>query len=147
MEKRVLGKSDLEVSAVGFGCMGLTHAYGAPSDVQEATDVLVQAVDMGYTFFDTAECYIGTNPDGTTAYNEELVGNALRPYRNHLVIATKCGVRHEDGMLVMDSRPETIRRSLEGSLCPEPGAAGIDPTAGGREKSNSGTDLPGVDDL
>lgn len=115
MKERVLGK-DLTVSAVGFGCMGMTHAYGAPSDIKEMTEVLHQAVDMGYFFFDTAECYTGINADGNTAYNEELVGAALKPYRHNVRIATKYGVQHTPGGLQTDSRPEIIRKSIEGSL-------------------------------
>ena len=115
METRILG-NDLAVSAVGLGCMGMTHAFGAPADGKEMTELIAKAVDMGYTFFDTAECYTGTNPDGSTAYNEELVGTALKPYRDKVVIATKCGVRHMGDHLEMDSRPETIRKSVEGSL-------------------------------
>lgn len=115
MEKRVLGK-DLVVSPVGLGCMGMTHASGAPADVKEMTKLLAQAVDMGYTLFDTAECYTGVNPDGSIAYNEELVGAALRPYRDKIILATKCGVRHMGDHLEFDSRPETIRESVEGSL-------------------------------
>ena len=115
MKTRILGK-DLKVSAVGLGCMGMTHASGAPADVREMTELLAQAVDMGYTMFDTAECYTGVNPDGSTAYNEELVGQALKPYRDKIVLATKCGVQHKGDHLEMDSRPETIRKSVEGSL-------------------------------
>ena len=115
MKTRILGK-DLKVSAVGLGCMGMTHASGAPADVKEMTELLAQAVDMGYTMFDTAECYTGVNPDGNTAYNEELVGQALKPYRDKIVLATKCGVQHKGDHLEMDSRPETIRKSVEGSL-------------------------------
>lgn len=115
MEKRILGK-DLAVSAVGLGCMGMTHASGAPADVKEMSELLAQAVDMGYTLFDTAECYTGVNTDGSIAYNEELVGEALKPYRNKIVLATKCGVRHMGDHLEFDSRPETIRTSVEGSL-------------------------------
>ena len=115
MKTRVLGK-DLTVSAVSMGCMGMTHAYGAPSDPAEMTKVLHAAVDMGCLYFDTAECYTGVNADGTTAYNEELVGPALKPYRHDIVLATKFGVRHTPNGLAMDSRPETIRRSIEGSL-------------------------------
>ena len=115
MEMRILGK-DLSVSPVGLGCMGMTHASGAPADVKEMTELNAKAVDMGYTFFDTAECYTGINPDGSTAYNEELVGAALKPYRDKVVIATKCGVRHMGDHLEMDSRPQTIRKSVEGSL-------------------------------
>lgn len=115
MQARILG-TDLSVSPVGLGCMGMTHASGAPADVKEMTELIAKAVDMGYTFFDTAECYTGTNADGSTAYNEELVGAALKPYRDKVVIATKCGVRHMGDHLEMDSRPETIRKSVEGSL-------------------------------
>lgn len=96
--------------------MGMTHASGAPADVKEMTELLAKAVDIGYTLFDTAECYTGVNPDGTTAYNEELVGQALKPYRNRIILATKCGVRHMGDHLEMDSSRATIRRSVEGSL-------------------------------
>jgi aryl-alcohol dehydrogenase-like predicted oxidoreductase len=115
MTKRMLGK-DLKVSAVGLGCMGMTHASGAPADTEEMTMLLAKAVDMGYTLFDTAECYTGVNSDGSTAYNEELVGPALKPYRSEVVIATKYGVRHKGNHLEFDSRPETIRKSIDGSL-------------------------------
>lgn len=116
MQTRILG-TGLEVTAVGLGCMGFTHAYGTAMDETEAAKVIAEAVDMGYTFFDTAECYIGNRADGSVAYNEDLVGEALKPYRNRVKIATKCGVHHSaDGMLVMDSGPETIRTSIEGSL-------------------------------
>ena len=115
MQARMLG-TDLSVSPVGLGCMGMTHASGAPADKKEMTELIAKAVDMGYTFFDTAECYTGTNPDGSTAYNEELVGAALKPYRDRVVLATKCGVRHMGDHLELDSRPQTIRKSVEGSL-------------------------------
>ena len=78
---------------------------------------LRQAYDMGYTLFDTAECYTGINADGSISYNEELVGEALKPVRSQVVIATKYGVHHaEDKGLILDSRPEVIRKSVEGSL-------------------------------
>lgn len=115
MKKRILGKN-LTVSAVSLGCMGMTHASGTPADPEEMTKLIHEAVHMGYLYFDTAECYTGLNADGTTAYNEELVGRALKPYRKDVVIATKCGVQHSLAGLVMDSRPETIRKSVEGSL-------------------------------
>ena len=115
MQKRILGKN-LEVSAVGLGCMGFTHAYGTAMEESEAAKTIAAAVEMGYTFFDTAECYLGNRADGTLARNEELVGTALKPYRNHVKIATKCGVQHSPEGLVMDSRPETIRKAIEGSL-------------------------------
>lgn len=118
MEKRVLG-NDLVVSAVGLGCMGMSHAYGAPADKKEMTELLAQAVEMGYTFFDTAEVY------GTPEHphdNEELVGMALKPYRDKIILATKFGIRFAmDGSqvnkdVIPDSRPEVIRVSVEGSL-------------------------------
>lgn len=115
MEYRVLGK-DLKVSAVGLGCMGFSHAYGTATDKDVAVSAIRQAIDMGYTFFDTAECYLGENPDGSISYNEELVGEALGPVRAQVVIATKFGVKHEGRQLVMDSSPETILKSIDGSL-------------------------------
>ncbi len=111
--------SGLRVSAVGLGCMGMSHAYGKPADKNEMTELLAEAVDMGYTFFDTAELY-GT-PDNPHL-NEELLGEALKPYRDKVVIATKCGIRFarpdqaENHDIVPDGSPETIRRSVEGSL-------------------------------
>lgn len=115
MNKRILGK-DLEVSALGLGCMGFSHAYGTATEEADAVKAIRQAAELGCTFFDTAECYIGENADGSISYNEELVGKALTPYRDKVKIATKCGVKHENRQLVLDSRPETIRRSVEGSL-------------------------------
>lgn len=118
MQYRNLGEC-LSVSAVGLGCMGMSHAYGAPADKKEMTGLLAQAVDMGYTFFDTAEVY-GTpeNPYD----NEELLGAALAPFRDKIVLATKFGIHFDmtsaqiNKLLVPDSRPETIRTSVEGSL-------------------------------
>ncbi len=115
MRERVLGK-DLVVSPIGLGCMGFSHAYGTATDEDTAIKAIRNAVEVGYTFFDTAECYIGENADGTTSFNEEIVGKALKPYRDKVKIATKCGVKHENRQLVLDSRPETIRKSIEGSL-------------------------------
>lgn len=118
MKQRILGKG-LTVSAVGLGCMGLSHAYGAPTEEKEAIRVLQQAVDMGYTFFDTAEVY----GDGEYPHvNERIVGKALRAYGNQVVIATKFGVHHDTTCgiypypVVPDARPEIIRKSVEGSL-------------------------------
>ena len=119
MEFRTLGLSGLRVSAVGLGCMGMTHAYGKPANKKDMTELLAEAVDMGYTFFDTSEIY-GTpeNPH----LNEELLGEALSPYRDKVVIATKCGIRFahpeqaDNHDIVPDGRPETIRRAVEGSL-------------------------------
>lgn len=116
MKYRILGK-DLKVSAVSLGCMGMTHAYGAPSDEKEMIERIHEAYDLGYTMFDTAECYTGRNPDGSTAYNEELVGKALAGIRDNVKIATKCGVFWDaGGRMVRDSSPASIRRSVEGSL-------------------------------
>ena len=107
------------MSAVGLGCMGMSHAYGAPADKQEMTELLADAVDVGYTFFDTAESY-GTvsNPHD----NEELLGNALKPFRDRIVIATKFGISFEHleapgpHAIITDSRPEVICRSVDASL-------------------------------
>lgn len=116
MKHRKLG--NLEVSAIGLGCMGMSHAYGPAADTKEMTELLSRAVDMGYTFFDTAEVY-GTGDD--PHHNERLLGEALRPYRDRIVLATKFGLRFDTSKpvpypLVPDSRPETIRKSVEGSL-------------------------------
>ncbi len=115
MVTRILGKN-MRVSAVGLGCMGFSHAYGTATERVTAVRTIRAAADMGYTFFDTAECYLGENADGSVSYNEELVGEALTPVRDSIIIATKFGVRHEGRQLVMDSRPETIRSSIDGSL-------------------------------
>lgn len=117
MKTRRLGNSNLEVSSVGLGCMGFSHAYGFATEKRQAEKTIFDAYDMGYSFFDTAECYTGENTNGTTSYNEELVGNALKPVRDKVIIATKFGVHHNpDKSLSLDSRPETIRKSVEGSL-------------------------------
>ena len=117
MKKRKLGNSDLFVNPVGLGCMGFSHASGDPVDSETAVKTLRQAYEMGYDFFDTAEAYTGFFPDGSVSYNEELVGEALHDVRDKVVIATKMGVHHnEDLSLTVDVRPETIRKSVEGSL-------------------------------
>ena len=116
MKYKTLGKTGIKISAVGLGCMGLSHAFGTPLGKREAADKVRAAFDLGYTLFDTAECYTGTNPDGSTAYNEEAVGEGIRGIRDKIVLCTKCGVRHLGDHLEMDSRPETLRKSLEGSL-------------------------------
>lgn len=117
MKNRKLGNSDLFVNPVGLGCMGFSHASGDPVDNESAIKTLRQAYEMGYDFFDTAEAYTGVFPDGTVSYNEELVGAALKGVRDKVVIATKMGVHHnEDLSLRLDSRPETIRSSVETSL-------------------------------
>ncbi len=117
MDNRVLGKSGIKVSPLGMGCMGITHASGDPMPDDEAVSVVRQAHEMGYTFFDTAECYVGTCADGTEAHNEDVVGKALAPVRDEVVIATKFGVTHApDKTILVDSRPEVIRISVEKSL-------------------------------
>ena len=117
MQKRKLGKSNLEVSALGLGCMGMSFSYGPPKDKKEMTDLLHAAVDRGITFFDTAEVY-------GPFLNEELVGEALAPYRGKVAIATKFGFdlnpdldpRGMKGAPGVNSRPGQIRRAVEGSL-------------------------------
>ena len=110
MKMRKLGKSGLEVSALGLGCMGMSMAYGPPADKKEMIALIAKAVERGVTFFDTAELY-------GPYTNEELVGEALAPFRGHAVIATKFGIKLDpSGQQVQDSRPERIRQSLEGSL-------------------------------
>jgi aryl-alcohol dehydrogenase-like predicted oxidoreductase len=113
VQTRKLGKSDLEVSAIGFGCMGMSWSYGPPKDKQEMTAVLHAAVDRGVTFFDTAEVY-------GPLLNEELVGEALAPFRDRIVIATKFGweANPADGgkWSALNSRPEHIKQAAEGSL-------------------------------
>jgi aryl-alcohol dehydrogenase-like predicted oxidoreductase len=117
MQKRRLRKSNLEVSAIGLGCMGMSFSYGPPKDKQEMTSLLGAAVDRGITFFDTAEVY-------GPFLNEELVGEALAPFRGQVVIATKFGFnvspnfdpRGMKGAPGLDSRPEHIKEAVEGSL-------------------------------
>lgn len=108
MKYRKLGQN-LEVSAIGLGCMGMSMAYGPPADKNEMIKLIHSAVDSGVTFFDTAECY-------GPFTNEELVGEALKPYRDKVVIATKFGITIKDGKQIQNSRPEVIRKSVEGSL-------------------------------
>ncbi len=109
MEKRSLGKSGLEVSALGFGCMGLSFGYGPSTDRQEAIKLIRNAVERGVTFFDTAEVY-------GPFTNEELLGEALAPYRDKVVIATKFGFKEGKTALGTDSSPENIRAVTEASL-------------------------------
>ncbi|MBR0234171.1 MAG: aldo/keto reductase [Synergistaceae bacterium] len=116
MKKRQLGKSNLFVNPVGLGCMGFSHAYGTPTEKSEAKKIIREAFDYGYDFFDTAECYTGLNSDGSTSYNEEIVGKALKSVREKVIIATKFGVQHLGTLLKMDSSPETIKKAVEGSL-------------------------------
>jgi aryl-alcohol dehydrogenase-like predicted oxidoreductase len=117
MQKRKLGNSNLEVSAIGLGCMGMSFSYGPPKDIQEMTALLGAAVERGLTFFDTAEVY-------GPFLNEELVGEALAPFRDQVVIATKFGFdispnsdpRGMKGSPGLNSRPEHIKEAVEGSL-------------------------------
>jgi aryl-alcohol dehydrogenase-like predicted oxidoreductase len=114
MKKRKLGKSNLEVSAIGLGCMGMSFSYGPPKDKQEMISLLRAAVERGVTFFDTAEVY-------GPFTNEELVGEALAPFRKQVVIATKfgfdlSGTDTRPGAAGLNSRPEHIKEAVEGSL-------------------------------
>src|SRR5437773_359229 len=117
MQKRKLGNSNLEVSAIGLGCMGMSFSYGPPKDTQEMTALLRAAVERGVTFFDTAEVY-------GPFLNEELVGEALAPFQGQVVIATKFGFdlspnfdpRGMKGSPGLNSRPERIKQAVEGSL-------------------------------
>jgi aryl-alcohol dehydrogenase-like predicted oxidoreductase len=113
MQKRKLGKSNLEVSAIGLGCMGMSFSYGPPKDKQEMVSLIRTAVERGVTFFDTAEVY-------GPYTNEELVGEALAPFRGQVVIATKFGwkidPKAERGLAGLDSRPEHIKEVAEASL-------------------------------
>src|SRR5206468_3474413 len=112
MQKRKLGKSNLEVSPLGLGCMGMSFGYGPPKDKQEMISVIRSAVELGVTFFDTAEVY------GPFA-NEELVGEALAPVRDQVVIATKFGFNFDPEthkQTGLNSRPEHIRQVAEASL-------------------------------
>lgn len=111
MHKRTLGNSSLEVSALGLGCMGLSHGYGPATDTQQAVALIRSAVERGVTFFDTAEVY-------GPYLNEQVVGEALAPVRDQVVIATKFGFTFGDDnkQQILNSRPEHIRVAVEGSL-------------------------------
>src|SRR5213592_4138165 len=110
MRVRILGNSNLAVSAIGYGCMGLASVYGPGTDRREGVAVIRAAVELGVTFFDTAQAY-------GPFTNEELVGEALAPFHEHVVIATKFGIRIDlGGQQIVDSRPEFINQSVEGSL-------------------------------
>ncbi|WP_312240631.1 aldo/keto reductase [Pantoea sp.] len=111
MQKRLLGRSGLEVSMLGLGCMGLSYGYGPATETKQAIELIRAAVDRGVTFFDTAEVY-------GPYLNEEVVGEALKPYRDQVVIATKFGFTFGDDnkQQILNSRPEHIREAVEGSL-------------------------------
>jgi aryl-alcohol dehydrogenase-like predicted oxidoreductase len=109
MQQRILGQSDLKVSAIGLGCMGLSYGYGPATDKREAIELIRAAVERGVTFFDTAEAY-------GPRTNEELLGEALAPFRGTVAIATKFGFRNGNAGDGLDSRPERIREVAEQSL-------------------------------
>src|ERR1700759_3450369 len=115
MQKRKLGRSNLEVSAIGLGCMGMSFSYGPPKDKQQMLSLLRAAVERGVTFFDTAEVY-------GPLTNEELLGEALEPFRGQVVIATKFGwapaseTEANARWNALNSRPEHIKKVVEGSL-------------------------------
>lgn len=109
MQQRILGQSGLEVSAIGLGCMGLTFGYGPAINEQSAIRLIQKAVEMGVTFFDTAEAY-------SQGANEVLLGTALKPYRNKVVIATKFGFKEGDATKGLDSHPDRIKKVVDASL-------------------------------
>lgn len=109
MQKRILGKSGLEVSALGLGCMGLSYGYGPATDKKDAIVLIRKAYELGVTFFDTAEAY-------GPFINEEVVGEAIEPFRNEVVIATKFGFQQGDSSKGVDSRPERIKQVVEEAL-------------------------------
>ncbi len=110
MEKRTLGNHGLKVSAIGLGCMGMSFGYGPAKDKNEMIPLIRKAVEKGVTFFDTAEVY-------GPYTNEELLGDALAPFKGKVTIATKFGFSFENGKMAgINSRPENIRKSAEGCL-------------------------------
>ncbi len=109
MEKRELGNSGMKISEIGLGCMGLNYAYSNTLEKKDSISLIRAAFDRGITFFDTAEMY-------GPYTNEELVGEALAPFRKQVVIATKFGIKIQDGKQIQDSSPAYIRKSVEGSL-------------------------------
>src|SRR5688500_9720640 len=108
MQKRLLGKSGLEVSAIGLGCMGLTFGYGPATDKSDGIALIRAAYERGVTLFDSAEAY--------GRANEEMVGEAVAPFRDKVVVATKFGFKDGDAKAGLDSRPERIRHVAEESL-------------------------------
>src|SRR5690348_12350885 len=110
MQKRKLGNEGLEVSAMGLGCMGMSFSYHPFPEKKDSINLIHKAIELGVNFFDTAEVY-------GPYTNEELVGEALQPYRDKVVIATKCGFNIRDGKMIgVNSRPEQIKKAVEGSL-------------------------------
>ncbi len=109
MQQHKIGNSDLKVSAIGLGCMGMSLGYGPPADKVEMIQLIAKAVDRGITFFDTAEVY-------GPYTNEELVGVALAQFKGKVIIATQFGIQIDKDKQVLDSKPASIRQSVEGSL-------------------------------
>ena len=107
MKQRKIG--DVDVGEIGLGCMNLSHAYGTPPEPKDAVKVIEKAIDLGVTHFDSAALY-------GFGRNEELVGSALKPHRDRILLASKCGMQGVDGKRVIDGRPETLRKTLEDSL-------------------------------
>jgi len=109
MKRRKLGKSGLEVSAIGLGCMGLSFGYGPATDKQDAIKLIRRAYELGVNFFDTAEAY-------GPFVNEEILGEAVAPFRDDVLLATKFGFRSGNSAIGLDSRPENIKAVVDASL-------------------------------
>lgn len=115
-KQKRLCRTDLYVSPVGLGCMGLSHAYGDAVSEEDGIEFLKEAIKTGYNFFDTAEVYVGKTAEGKTSTNEEMLGKAIESCRDDVVIASKFGITIEGTSLVTDSSPEAIQKSIEGTL-------------------------------
>jgi aryl-alcohol dehydrogenase-like predicted oxidoreductase len=115
MHHRTLGSSGLDVSAIGLGCMGMTHGYGPAHDRADMINIIRAAVDLGVTFFDTAQVYV----DGPLS-NEDVVGEALQPVRDQVVIATKFGIDLIDGQQVANSQPDHVKKDRRQLAQPSP---------------------------
>ena len=116
MNQKKLGKTDLYVSPIGLGCMGLSHAYGSAVSQDDGIDFLKKSFKTGYNFFDTAEVYVGKTSSGKVSNNEELLGLAIKSFRNNVVIASKFGITIDGTSLVVDSSPQAIQKSIKGTL-------------------------------
>lgn len=116
MEDRIMKTTGQNLGVIGFGCMGLSHAYGAAVPEEQAIDLVKEAYAIGYRFFDTAAVYTGRDREGNLSVNEVIVGKALKDVREQCVIATKYGVSHGENGLVTDGSIENLRRSLDQSL-------------------------------
>lgn len=115
-KQKRLCRTDLYVSPVGLGCMGLSHAYGDAVSEEDGIEFLKEAIKTGYNFFDTAEVYVGKTAEGKTSTNEEMLGKAIESCRDDVVIASKFGITIEGTSLVTDSSAEAIQKSIEGTL-------------------------------